>query len=198
MLDPITTGIIVVLGKYALDKGAELGKEVGPKALETAKEAFMAVFTSLRTNPASKVIADEYEKDPETYAKPLEKKLDEAVKNDAAFKSQIETLLKRYDEEASAHAAATGTLYHAVLKGSGAIAQGEGATAVGAGGVVVGGNVSGNIVTGDGNTITTTTVAGDLVQGDKVGGDKVDGDKTTVGDISNSSGIAIGRESRSG
>jgi hypothetical protein len=34
---------------------------------------------------------------------------------------------------------------------------------------------------------------GDLVQGDKVGGDKVAGDKISVGNISDSSGIAIGR-----
>lgn len=32
--------------------------------------------------------------------------------------------------------------------------------------------------------------------GDRVGGDKVGGDKITVGDISGSSGVAIGREAR--
>jgi len=36
-------------------------------------------------------------------------------------------------------------------------------------------------------------VYGDMVQGDKVGGDKVGGDKISVGDISGSQGIAIGR-----
>ena len=37
---------------------------------------------------------------------------------------------------------------------------------------------------------------GDNVQGDKVGGDKTGGDKITVGDISGSSGIAIGAGAR--
>jgi len=36
-------------------------------------------------------------------------------------------------------------------------------------------------------------VYGDMVQGDKVGGDKVGGDKISVGNISGSQGIAIGR-----
>ena len=47
-----------------------------------------------------------------------------------------------------AHEAAGGESYRAVLKGSGAIAQGKGARAVGAGGVMVSGNVEGDISTG--------------------------------------------------
>jgi len=40
---------------------------------------------------------------------------------------------------------------------------------------------------------THTVVQGDLIHGDKVGGDKVGGDKITIGDISNSQGVAVGR-----
>lgn len=40
--------------------------------------------------------------------------------------------------------------------------------------------------------ITQHHYYGDVVQGDKVGGDKVGGDKITVGNISNSQGVAIG------
>ena len=36
-------------------------------------------------------------------------------------------------------------------------------------------------------------IYGDMVQGDKVGGDKVGGDKISVGNISGSTGVAIGR-----
>jgi hypothetical protein len=67
--------------------------------------------------------------------------------------------------------------YQAQLRGSGAIAQGPGSTAVGERGVYVGGNVGGSINSGDRH-----------VHGDQVGGDKI-----TVGDISSSSGVAIGR-----
>jgi len=51
--------------------------------------------------------------------------------------------------------------------------------------------------TPEGTTTTpaqpTIVVQGDYVAGDKTGGDKVEGDKITVGNITNSTGIAIGR-----
>lgn len=43
-------------------------------------------------------------------------------------------------------------------------------------------------------TYNLSIVKGDLVGADKIGGDKVDGDKNTVDNISNSQGVAIGRE----
>jgi hypothetical protein len=159
MLDPVTGGVIVVLGKYAPDKGTELGKEVGPKALETAKEIFTAALQRLRRDPAGRVIADEYAADPDTYEKPVEKMLNETIADDADFKAEMEGLLRRFDEAAAAHAQATGQTYTAVLHGGGAIAQGEGATAVGERGVNVGGNVGGTIVTGSGNVINTGETA---------------------------------------
>jgi hypothetical protein len=78
---------------------------------------------------------------------------------------------------------------------------------INAGGNVYQGNVdhsSSTVNTSNVNTSTVNTgggayvggnqtVQGDMVQGDKVGGDKVDGDKISVGNISGSSGIAIGR-----
>jgi hypothetical protein len=58
------------------------------------------------------------------------------------------------------------------------------------GGAYVGGSVD----TGGGDFVgRDKTVQGDEVHGDKVMGDKVGGDKITVGDISGSTGVAIGR-----
>ena len=45
-----------------------------------------------------------------------------------------------------------------------------------------------------GTPTTVYNIQGDFVGGDKTGGDKVGGDKISVGDISNSSGVAIGRD----
>jgi hypothetical protein len=58
------------------------------------------------------------------------------------------------------------------------------------GGAYTGGSVD----TGGGDFVgRDKTVHGDEVHGDKVMGDKVGGDKITVGDISGSTGVAIGR-----
>ncbi len=156
-MDPITTGSIVgVLGKYALDKlgkyaadkGAELRKEIGEKAFGTAEKLFGMVLERLGREPTGQVIAGEFENDPETYQKPVEKALDAEVKADPEFAAQLEALWEQYKKEAQEHAATTGQVYKAELKGSGAIAQGAGAIAAGAGGVAVGGSVEGGIRTG--------------------------------------------------
>ena len=44
--------------------------------------------------------------------------------------------------------------------------------------------------------VNNYTIYGDVTQGDKVGGDKVEGDKITVGNITGSQGIAIGRDAK--
>ena len=147
-MDPITASIAIILGKYALDKGAELGKEVGPKALETAKEMFSLVLE--RIGKKKPETAQEFPKDPETYRKPLEKALEAELKADPGFAARLKALLEKYEQAAQEHAAATGTTYKATLIGSGAIAQGPGAKAVGERGVLVEGDVKGGvIVTGD-------------------------------------------------
>lgn len=151
MIDPMTASIVVVLGKYALDRGTELARFAGPTAKELAGKLFETVMERLRHDPKTAATADEFVEDPETYKKPLEKKLKEAAQADPALAEQLKTLLAQYETAAQAYAAAKGTSYQANLQGSGAIAQGEGAKSVGARGVMVGGNVAGHIITGDGN-----------------------------------------------
>jgi hypothetical protein len=56
------------------------------------------------------------------------------------------------------------------------------------------GQIGNNINTGGGTYVAgDQSIQGDVVHGDKVGGDKVGGDKISVGNISGSSGVAIGR-----
>jgi hypothetical protein len=146
-MDPIVTPIVLILGKYALDKGAELGKEVGPKALETAKDMFALAIDRLRKNPKGEVIASEFEKDPDTYQKPMEKVLADTAQTDPDFAAQLKELWAKYEKAAEEHAAAMGTSYQAIQQGPGGMALGPGATAAGAGGVAVGGSVHGGIRT---------------------------------------------------
>jgi len=151
-MDPIITPIVIILGKYALDKGVEMAKEVGPAALEKAKEMFGMVLE--RVGRKKSETAAEFPEAPETYQKPLEQALDAEVAADAEFAARLKGMLAEYEEAAQAHAAAGGTIYRAELKGSGAIAQGSGAVAAVAGGVAVGGSVRGStVITGHGNVI---------------------------------------------
>ena len=141
-MEPITAGILVVLGKYALDKGVELGKEVGPKALETAKEMFALALEKLRSRPNGEVIAQNFEQDPETWQKPAEKELDQAMAEDKEFREKMEAKAKQYDEAAKAHAESVGSSYTSI-------------SVLGERNVTVGGSVSGStIITGDNPTPT--------------------------------------------
>ena len=90
------------------------------------------------------------------------------------------------------------TSYNANLIGDGTIVQGQGNIVAGSGGVAIGGDVAGGITMGD--TISGDYVQGDKVLGDKIGsqintagGDYLGGDNIKVGNISGSSGVAIGR-----
>jgi hypothetical protein len=145
-MDPLTASVTIILGKYALDKGAELAKAVGPKALEAAKEMFTTTLGRLRRDPAGEVIADEFEKAPQVYQKPLEQKLAAALEADPAFAARLKELFSQYEQATKDHAAATGTTYEATLTGTGSIAQGEGASATTAteGGTAIG-SVGGDV-----------------------------------------------------
>jgi hypothetical protein len=148
-MDPITVAVVTVLGKYALDKGAKLAIEIGPQALETVKEMFGMVLARVREEPRGEVIAEEFEADPETYEKPLARKVEAATAADAAFARDLRSLYETFAAQAQAHAAQTGTTYSAHLVGDGAIAEGDNAMAGGKGATVIRGH--GNVV-GDGSS----------------------------------------------
>jgi len=145
-MDPITLSMIssvaIILGKYALDKGVELGKEVGPNALDTAKQMFDSILDRLsRKKPET---AESFREDPEIYQKPLEKILSIEVEADPEFEAQLDAWLKMYQEQAAVFQAKVGSA-DVLLEGNGAVAIGPGAVAAGAGGIAVGGNVSDGI-----------------------------------------------------
>lgn len=148
--------IVAILGQYAPDQGAKLSQELGPQAAATAGELLTTSLAHLRQQPKGAVIAAEFEQDPMTYQKPLEKSLAEAIVSAPALASQLKALLTQYGQASQQRVAPAGPRYQATLTGSGAIAQGPGATAVGAGGVMVGGSVGGSVVAGSGNRLINT------------------------------------------
>ncbi len=150
-MDPITISVVTILGKYALDKGVELGKAVGPQALETAREMFGMVLERVRkVDPRT---ADRFPQNPQGYQAPMEDVLQETLQADPDFAAELKALIEDYEEAAQKYAAASGTSYSATLEGSGAIAQGPGAVAAGERGVAIGGDAQGPIITGDNSEI---------------------------------------------
>jgi len=143
-MDPIVTPIVIILGKYVLDKGVELGTAIGPKALDTAKEMLQLVLE--RVGQKKPETAAEFPKDPESYQKPMEKALEAEVQADPDFAEQLEELLAKYEQAEQEHAAATGKTYQATLSGKGALAQ-DHSVAASHSGIAVGGNVEGGIHT---------------------------------------------------
>lgn len=162
MTDPWTAYVMMVLGKYAIDKGATLTKEVGPQATEKAGMMLQKALTYLRRNPKGEIVADEFEEDPDACAKLMEKKLDELLQANADLKTELAALLTQYEVATKEY----NPTYQGMVVDSGALAQGVGATAVSGGGVNIQGGSSGSIITGSGNTINygsgSTQLAGSL------------------------------------
>jgi hypothetical protein len=130
-MDTITIAVVTILSKYAPDKGVALGKAVGPRALDTAQEMFGMVLERVRKDPRGAVIADEFEADPQTFEKPLAKKVAAVVAADPDVAADLKGRLEAYEKAAQAHAAQTGQHTTAHLEGDGATAQGDRATALG-------------------------------------------------------------------
>ncbi len=137
--------IIIILEQYAPDKGAALGQTVGPQALDTAGEIFVAALNYLRQkDAASQVVANEFEKSPAVYEKPVEQKLAESLRTDPDFAARLKTMLARYGQAAKEHAVATGSAYQTMITNSTA-AIGADAAAASKGSAAVSGNVEGGI-----------------------------------------------------
>ena len=157
-MDPLIQSVVTMLSTYALDKGAELVKDVGPKALDTAKKMFTLVVDRLRRKPDGEFVLRKFEENAVVYQKPLEEELAEELSADPDFADVLKTLLSQYEDAAREHVVAMGTSNQAAVRGGGAVALGKGAVAAGAGGIAVGGDVHGGVViTGHGNAIEKKT-----------------------------------------
>jgi hypothetical protein len=152
-MDPLIQSVVTMLSTYALDKGAELVKDVGPKALDSAREMFALVVDRLRRKPDGEFVLRKFEENAVVYQKPLEEELAEELSADPDFADVLKTLLSQYEDAAREHVS-----NQAAVRGGGAIALGKGAVAAGVGGIAVGGDIHGGVViTGHGNAIGKKT-----------------------------------------
>lgn len=143
-MDPITLSVVTILGKYALDKGLELGKEVGPKALETVERMFSTVLE--RISKKKPEMTADFGEDPETYQKPMEKAVAAEVDADPGFKTELEEMLKAYEAAAADYKQTIGQAITASEHG--AVATEEGVAIVGDDNIAVTGGMKGDITVG--------------------------------------------------
>lgn len=191
-MDPVTV-IITALAAGAVDV-------VKPTATEVVKDSYQGLKDALvrKFGGSSEVVkaAKNVETRPDSEARQsvLKEELTAVESELGDIPQMAEALLQALQASGSISS-------EAHLAGDGTIVQGEGNVVAGRGGVAVGGNVVGGIQMG--STISGDYIGGDKVLGSEIGkqiNTKIDeavftsgGDNIKVGDISGSSGVAIGR-----
>lgn len=103
-MDPIVAAVVTVLGKYVIDKGTELAREVGPKAAEVAASLFVKVVERFSQDPGDRKILQRFERNPQDYRAAVADSLEDHLK-DPEFSEAIRELLTEY---AAATPATTG------------------------------------------------------------------------------------------
>jgi len=141
-MDPLTSAVVAVIGKYAVDKGATLLKEAGQAAVEAAAKLFEKVIGRLRADPAEAKNAERFEKNPDEFKAPVAASVEEKMQAEPDFAAEIKKLFEEFQRAAGAAGVSQ------VSTGSTATAS-QGSTAVGS--IQVGGDVAGGINIGSGS-----------------------------------------------
>jgi hypothetical protein len=101
-MDPLTTAIMTVLGKFAVDKGAGIAKEVGDAAAKAAGQLFDKVMGKLKDDQRFSWLTDLFDKDPKTYEAPVAKAVEEQVKADPNFAAELDKLVEQFKQAGGA------------------------------------------------------------------------------------------------
>ncbi len=101
-MDPLTTAVVTILGKYAIDKGASLLKEAGKGVAEAAGRLFDKVMQRLKADPAEAKNAERFETNPQGYQQPVADAVEDKMKSDPAFAAELKALLEELKRAESA------------------------------------------------------------------------------------------------
>ncbi len=135
-MDPLTSAIVTILGKYAVDKGASLLKEAGQAAADAAGKLFQKVLDRLKADPTEAKNAERFEKNPEAYQAPIADAVDEKVKSEPDFAAELKALLEEFQKAERAAGVSITTTGATATASSGGAAVGS---------ISIGGSVSGSV-----------------------------------------------------
>ena len=166
-MDPLTTTIVTILGKYAADAGKTLVQQAGKAVGDVAGNLFGKVMSKLKDDPRFAWLADSFEKNPEGYQAPIADAVEAKVKSDPDFVAEMKALLEQFDKAQQAAGVSI------VNTGSGDVFTGDYATKVqdNYGTINVGGSNTTTVNRSGGTDINaqggTVNLTGDVVGRDK-------------------------------
>jgi hypothetical protein len=142
----VSLATMLVLSRYAPDKGGELSQQFGSQATALAAEIFDLVLEKVKAIDAR--TAQRYPQNPTGYDAPFSDVLAELLEANQILTSQLKALLAQFQETANFDQT-TGP--QATITGSGVISQHSTLTAGDRG--VAGSSTGGSIITGDNNVV---------------------------------------------
>lgn len=137
-IDALTMMVVDVLGKYVIDNGTMLVKEVGENAAQYATQLCELVLKRLNADPVDARNAERFKNDPEGYQVPMADAIAKKMESDPNFATQLSALLDEYKKITAVKNSAKTEIRSGTAAMQGGIAAGEG-------GVAVSGNVTGGI-----------------------------------------------------
>lgn len=153
-MDPLVFSIAAILGKFAITKGAELLTDVGPEAVNAAKDLWTSAVDRLKKEPSGQQVISEYTKAPHVFEKPIYQLLEKVLIGDTALREEMMRLVERYERGVAEY---SGQVLSSSTQGSGASAQGQGTRAQSATGRSIAiSEVTGAVNVGDRNVFGGT------------------------------------------
>ncbi|MBN1218747.1 MAG: hypothetical protein JXM69_07460 [Anaerolineae bacterium] len=113
----VSLAVQLLLAQVAAGEGTAIS---GPEASQAAEQVVQTSLAHLRQSPKGEWLANEFEQDPVTYQKPIEKELIALLAANSDLVAQLKALLAQYHQALQAHLQQTG----------GVQVQGDGATVI--------------------------------------------------------------------
>lgn len=98
-MDPLAATVVIVLGKYALDKAPEIIPALGAEVSRALGRLFKFVTEHVASKGTREAtITEEFASDPETFAKPFAKILEAEILRDPSFAESIRAMIDEYNK----------------------------------------------------------------------------------------------------
>jgi hypothetical protein len=116
-MDPISMTVASIITGFLVRTAGGVTETVGAAVTDAARTITRTVLDTLKADPAEARTAERYESEPEQLEPAIVVAINDLVARDEAFRTQLEALLKGY-EEAKESAGGVGVEIHGNVEGS--------------------------------------------------------------------------------